>query len=536
MGYFGGSSTSSTSIPDATPEELEQMGTFNAISDALIQEIGYDRTSETIDEFENPARIESLQSNIARTEEQIADINARLQDTKGMSQGQVAQLRSQLSTLNNSLSSDRRALANEQDNVTQRVDVTLTRRPDPRVQSLRDQGREDEAVKMEQELEERELAQLDAEDELTTLFTDAARKYLSGDLSITPQQQAELDNSFSRIKDPVFRMLDEVEAGIGETEAGQLGEIERTKQGQFAALTSLSDRINQTGMDVDGALFELESRIKKTGVGLSAALDESVAASRALAKNGLLKQTADMRRNIAESAALQGRSDLDPRFVRELQDKTLESAERMELNLAVQEQNARLGIVERTGAGLETVQQLRANLREATGQRLEDVEEARVGIEGETGLRREGAVGSAGLRREELSAQRAGFLGELNQRRETQRMALGQGLPVQQMQAGAGALGFTSGLRQQGLANLQGAQSGPQVAAAGLRQERLAQPTTTTTQSPSTFSSFQDVLGTATDIAGGAFGAAGMLRRSGGSGGGGSSGGADPFSQFLGVV
>lgn len=534
MGLYGSSVTQKTEIPPPTPEELENMALESALIEQMMNSQGFDVDRKAVQTFENPAKVEALQETTAGLEDQLAQLQADLTSARQSNDTNAAtRIQQQMGSVQAELGRSKRELSNEMDKSTTSVDVDLIKRDDPRVTSLREQGKEAEAAALEQQLEANDLKKLDDMDEVNALFLDAAKKFFSGDLSVTEQQQADLEAGTQRIRGPVLSAISAVERQVGVTEGTVLEQISErgeqiseTYRGITDALSNVEGQIRQTGLNVDEALVEAEARVKQTGVDLNEALDQSIEASRSLAEQNLFSQTRDLRVKSSTLAANLGRSDLDPAFISQLQDDVSDATTAVELNMSAQAAQGRLAIAERTGAALENIQNLRVGRAAEEGAAFQGVAQQRAALEEQTGLRREALLGqradimqAAGLRREDLARSRANLEESLAMRQEAARTALAQGLPIQQVQMGGQFQAQQQALAQQPFVNLSNIQN--QVGSTLRRQlgERVAQPTTTRTTSPSIFSGILSGIG----VAGSAFGSAttgiGALRQSANIGG-----------------
>jgi len=198
-----------------------------------------------------------------------------------------------------------------------------------------------------------------------------------------------------------------------------------------------------------------------------------------------------------------GRASTDPGFIRELENRTQESLQDVELNLAVQSAQGRLGIAERTGSGLENISLLRTQLTGEKGLRLEDVARTRAQL-----------AEATGGKKEQLSQARTSLSESLLREQEQRRTALGQGLPIQQAQVGISTGQFTSGQNQLATQNLFQTGQFAQQSRGQLLQERMAQPTTTTTTGGlgTTLGGIFGGIGTAASGVGSIFGGIGALK------------------------
>jgi len=488
---MGSQTTQKTTIPDPSPEELKQIALGNAAMEAALQSFGYSFDTTETQAYDNPLKVESLEAQLSDYQSTLEGLDQQMKDV-GRNSTQFNDLQQQKNQLKSKIRQTTSKLADEQDKVSTKIDGVLIKREDPRVQDLIDKGQTGKANKLREEIKKKEFEALGVQEDINKLFLDNTRKFLSGDLSITAQQQEELNESTARVRDPINKLLDEVGQQIGQTD-----------EAVGSALDNVVNQINQTGLDVEEALVEAESRVQETGVSMSEALDQTIATSRDLAERNLFKQTRDLRSNLATMSTSLGRASTDPGFIRELENRTQESLQDVELNLAVQSAQGRLGIAERTGSGLENISLLRTQLTGEKGLRLEDVARTRAQL-----------AEATGGKKEQLSQARTSLSESLLREQEQRRTALGQGLPIQQAQVGISTGQFTSGQNQLATQNLFQTGQFAQQSRGQLLQERMAQPTTTTTTGGlgTTLGGIFGGIGTAASGVGSIFGGIGALK------------------------
>lgn len=148
-----------------------------------------------------------------------------------------------------------------------------------------------------------------------------------------------------------------------------------------------------------------------------------------------------------------------------------------------------MSIAERTGAGLEGTDNMRLGIAERTGQGMEGIAGQRVGY-----------AAQAAEMRGALETNLAGKEADI-------RSNLAYGLPPQQVGMGMDVANFQNAINQQRLQNIQAGYSMPMNTYGTMARERFAQPTTTTTQTPSIASGITGFIGAAM----GGVGAAGSL-------------------------
>ena len=380
---------------------------------------------------------------------------------------------------------------------------------------------------------------------IQVLAMDATEKFLRGDYSINEDQKKFIDDTLGPVKEAGLKAVeylkeeaglsggrlnaaaDQIRGQVLTTEQmlrGEVGkfveEIEATGKNLDTALGTFRDQVKATGMTMGDAVFELEQRTRQTGASMKQAFEETLNYSKSLTEMGIQDFSINTRNAIAQQATALGRSPTDPEFVKEMQAQVGREIQRTGLAFGEMAAGGRMGIEERTGAGLEAAGRLRlgisertgAGLEEAartglsiaerlsggreeaarmglsiaerTGMGLEDVQRLRMSIEERTsGLREEAArlrgrveVGAA----ESLANMRT----QLGMSQVPQ--AVGLGLSVNQYQ---------QAIEQQRLANSLTAAQAPLPYLQMSQQERMAQPTTVTKTSPGFGSIFGGLMG-----------------------------------------
>jgi len=332
--------------------------------------------------------------------------------------------------------------------------------------SERGQATEPGAVYQEYELGEYQDPFEKQNEEFFQLAIDNYRRVLSGDMDLSPETEKYINETVGRVREPMMKALDEMDSLV--------------KTGGSTYKKALGDwgqKIEQTGLSMMDALDEMGSTVKQTGGSISDALENSIAMNRQLGELGLKDVNKDLRKNMSERAAQLGRAPTDPAFVRELHDQMLEQRSKMETTLGAQEAQARTGLAERTGAGLEEVSRGRLGATERTGAGAEEV--ARAGAE---------YVPQQFAQRSAIAEQRGMAGVQAGELENIQRGYWGTEFPAQAARMASEPIQLREQVKFEMPARRIGIAAGqiqPQQQM-GL-QERMAQPTTTRTETPSAF-------------------------------------------------
>lgn len=502
--------TNKTELPEPTDEELKMLAFQEALIEANLREQGFDMETVETQVFENPARVSSLENSV----ESLISERERVQAELTRAQGEVNKnvLQERLAGVDSQLRKAREDLENEQAKVTTSYDIDISKAEDPRVQALLDKGKRSEANALREELSSQELSFLDQKDAITAGFLDAAEKVLTGDLSITSQQEAQIKAIQEKYRDPIMNMIGDIKEQIGitrdttlESLGDELDVINTTFSKVSDALDAVGQQIDQTGFEVEEALIQAEATAQKNGVNMTEALQQTIAASRALAEQNLFETTRDLRIANAELAVGLGRESTDEAFVRDLNENLLSAVKSTELNLAVQEATGVLGIQQNLANVLQDIANFRTDFASEQGKKREGLAGARASLEEETGLRREGVAGrvtdtkqSAGLRLEDVAKLRVGA------EEQTQKIGLGLreqvAMPFQALASGGQFQTQTANIGQLPIQNLFQSGSAATQALEGQRNLRKAQPTQTQTQTQSPLATIFDVAGVGVDV------------------------------------
>ena len=293
------------------------------------------------------------------------------------------------------------------------------------------------------------------------------QKLLNGDYGLNDNEKKFMDELLGPMK----------QAGL--SAISYIDSAQTKDEGIGKALENFGNEIKQTGMNMGDALLTLDNRIRQTGEDMSAALTNTIETTKQLYKMGIEDFTSQQIMNLNTQAAALGRSPTDPRFQMDLEKNVSRQIQENDLQLGQYEAQARMGIAERTGAGLEANDQARVALAERTGQGMEGIQQARVGY----------------------AEQAANMRGQLDttlaQNEGNIRSNLAYGLPPSMIGLGQNVGSYNNAIEQQRLANLaQGGYTMPMGLYGTQAAERMAQPTTTTHSSQSIASIVGGLIGT----------------------------------------
>lgn len=528
--------TQETKLPEATPEERQLQQMSLGMLDAYMTDAGYEMTPTTA--YKNPERVADLEAQRDRLQTQIDTAGAQAPTTTGMGAMVPA-----LSTV---------GLQGQLDEINRQINEEKAQTTTTYEAVLNDVGIQRQRM-MKQAL--------DYQEELAPMIMKKVRDFINGDYAITDAQKAEIETSMAAIRDPVFKLLDEVSAEAEKTET-KVGEklneytqaIRDTGLSVGAALDAISARVDDTSRGITAGIGEEEKRIGGTGASIKAAiqgvqgeidkggtaartaLEQSFAIHTVLAQRGMEDFYKTQRQAMADQAATLGRSPMDPQFQTELQNQMLRKMETVGLEMAEREALGRAGLEERIGAQKAEAARLGVAEAERTGGAMEAAARERTGEAERTGAAKEALAAEEaslaerlGLRledvarlraeqtqrtggiREQIAGQKATTEAGLQETGQNLRWQMGLGIPAQAVGLGMDVGQYQSAVRAQELATTGAAMQAGLPQQQMMLQERMAQPTTTQTTSGSPFGAFLGFLGAGAGAAGSVMGGVGSM-------------------------
>lgn len=480
MGFYSSTQKTETQIPEQSPEEkaLMQLAT-DGLMTAYLEEAGFEVTKETGPAFEMTdtytnfvAQKESLQSSLDQLTTQLNDptlsptMRANIQETYYNRNAQISQ---QIAAIDKKIDEARGEYEPTIEYVTRQKSTAA-------VEQAREQYGAD-SQQYKDALAAEEQFQIDREASFRNLETMALEKteaFLRGDFALNEGQKQFMDEMLGPMKDAALNAVNYIR-----------DEAERSNTSIGDQITEFEKRVQQTGLSLGDAILEIENRVQTTGKTMNEALDEEIALSQKLVEMGLQDFTLEQRKSVAQQASALGRSPTDPNFQMELQDSVNREIERTGLQFGTYRAQQRMGIAERTGAGMEAAGQLRLGAAERTGGMMEQAAQQRISLAERTGSLREEAArlaGATGMGIAEAEAQL--------------RQQMAMGMAPQQIGLGFDVSQFQSAMAQQRMANMASAMNAPLNLFQIQQRERMAQPTQTTTSTPSMGSIVGGIIGT----------------------------------------
>jgi len=377
------------------------------------------------------------------------------------------------------------------------TDYNLRKLDPPEVEAARTKygATSEQYLNLKQQYDTQAIADDKQQRQLTSLYMEKTRKFLAGDIAVTPEQQTQIAELYAPVLAAADALFTESTTAAERTAGETKAEVEAT-QGNLLDTVSktfatFNERVKETGMNMLQGLEATGAQIKQTGADMTTALAKTVGVYKELLDLGIKDFTGEVTKKVAMGAAAIGRDPGDPGYGAEIQELIAKQVKEGTLNLAAMEAQGQLAITERTGGGLEEIQRGKTAVAERTGGQLEQsalqegsqtaaIQErtgsAKEGIAARLGAAREGLVSSRGMARSAIAEQQAAL-----------RYQLGAGLAPTQVGLGQATNQYQEALAQQRLANTQAAMGVPGGFVDYYAANRRAQPTATQTTSQSTF-------------------------------------------------
>lgn len=488
-GFGGGSTTTEVKTGDlsALGREMESI-----YKDAILQNLqdfgGYDMTPSEKKEYQNPQQAGQFQAQLKTHNDRLTALNQRLNSLPTLPNGQLEpRARNEAEALKREIRTVENRRNQAQENLDRQPQTTFTswdlkKKEDPRVQRAIEQYGEgsNEVRQAREQIKADAVSKAEAMAGVERSYLENIQKLARGDLSYTPEQQAQVDQYIGPIKDLILKSTDQLLKTAGDN-----------NQVLNEELNKLSTEIDRSGYDIASALEAAAVQAEQSGATLTETLQKANQSSRDKAKFefDLLSRKADQK--AAQQAALLG---LPPGSMAERAEAARiksEALQNIELNLAERESQGLLGIQSDVEQAKKSIALSKVALAETQGGKRESVAGQRFGL----------AQDLAGTRFGLDQNKQNALLG-LEQQRQGALQQQGFGLLPQLVQAGQSGLSFNQGLTGQQLANQAGILA-PVQGLYGQEQNRTMAETTTTQRRQLGFlDALSDVVGMGAAAAG----------------------------------
>lgn len=483
-----GSTTSTTTIPPPTAQELALMDLSLQVLPVYLRQSGIDvQVQETT--LDDDPKYSAAKSKMSNAQLRIDQINQKY----GSNTNNPTYL-AEMQKAQNELNNAQREMSNISSKFTPtyKFDASIPDLPD--INAVRKQYGEDSPQFAAAKKDYDEFYGAGAGEKyaqqgyLDQQIFDQTLKLMSGDFAQTPEQRQFIKATYKPQYDALDAMYKDI-LSVAENSKENFDKVFNTE------FNNLMSQIDKTGLEFNQALDVVGSQIEKTGTSMKDALNNTIKTREELLKMDIDDYTGEITKNVAMNAAAIGRAPDDPEYMMEIQSSIADQVRRGQLQLADYQAQAEMGIAERTGSGLEGVAMERANAAMGLGQQRVGATEMalqnRVGAQSELDRVRMAAAEGRGQGRMALAGQEAN-LG----------LDLAVNLPSQFVGLGMGVGQYDQAMQQQNLANMGAGVAMPADLAGTYQRERMAQPTTTQTRSTGVGDVLGGLVGTAAGVVG----------------------------------
>lgn len=511
----GGSSSQTTTVETAplSARGMEYDSLMKGMILAQLDESGYEYVGNEVTEYMDPGKATRLQGEIASLQGQYDELKAKIDSQQATGKplglggvGAVAGLtvdQKQLQYLQNQINKKNEELSGMEQTTYTKYDIK--KKPDPRVQdAINKYGEGSPQVKaMEDQIFQEEVQKAEGMAGVEKEYLTNLKKYVSGDMSYTPEQEAMVDKYVGPIKDIIIKNVDDLMEKYGDNEF-QL----KTEFGH------IRDEIDKTGFDVMSALLAADIQTDKHKIDLLTVLQDvnkSTAAKFKFEQDLLFKQIDEQ---AAQQEAFLGLPPGSQAFALQRAKAKQDVLTQMQLSLAEQEMKGKMGIEQQAQGEKRQITLSRIALEASQGEKYEKLAEGIMGVTAEYGAKEEALLNAKG-----------NALLELEQKKQDELKNLAYGNIPNILQIASGAKSF----EQQFAGNQQAQNIAGMIPTAqqlGVEQQRQFAETTTTTETkknPGFMDIFSDIVGTAAAGAAAVYGGVNLGGKgsSGGGGGGG---------------
>jgi len=365
MGFFDSTTTiteSAKSAPlSARGEEYSEI--HDVLLAARLEEFGWDVDLDTKEVFTDKKEaakkkgdLAVAESNRDRSQQAYDDFLANTPRTGGFISSDERRVKTTLDNDNIKVDEARRNLESLEKETIQ--DFTLTKREDPRVEQAIDKFGADspEVAAVREDMKAQEVFKAESMAGIEKEYLTNLRKYMSGDMSYTPEQEAQVNKFIDPVKNVLIKTTDDL--------------LDRFSDNQAQLRDSLNDigkAIDKTGFAIEDALQAAEIQVAKSGDRLISVLERvnDSAEARAKFEFDLLAEKIDVR--AAQQAAMLG---LPPGSqAEELQKAKLKSdaLTKIQLDLSDKEMRGTLAIRSAEEAGKQKISLARIDLAKDIG-------------------------------------------------------------------------------------------------------------------------------------------------------------------------
>ncbi len=484
---MGGSSSSTTTTEtgalSATGKQYDSM--LQGMIFAQLDSSGYEYAGNEVTEYEDPDEAKKVQANLNVAQTQVDSIQADINANPWKGSGNDPR--------NQSLWKAKQDVVHEQSELANQKQTTYTKydikkKPDPRVQDAINKYGADapEVAAIKESIFQEGVTKANTMAGVEADYLKNLKKFVSGDYSYTPEQEAQIDKFITPIKDTIIKTVDTLQEKYGENEA-------KLKEGWNNVMTE----VNKTGFEIMDALDAAVIQIDKGKgdlLGVLKKVNESTEAKFKFQQDLLFEK---IDKQAAQQAAFLG---LPPGSMAENMQKAKAKQDvftQLQLELHEQELKGQMGIEEQAVTDKKQISLSKVALAASQGGKKEEIAKGILGITGEYAGKEETLLGAKG---------NALLALEQEKQKKMQDVAMGNIPSI--LQAATGAKGFEQAFKI-GEQNYNIGGMAPTAGQLGVEQQRtFAETTAETTQSksPGFLDVFSGIVGTGAAGAGAVFG------------------------------
>lgn len=432
---------------------------------------------------EDQSKADTYQGQIDKYQQQNDKLNSDRQkvlaDKRGVETYKLDYIDKQISANQNKMNTAQNELDKLQ-KVTY-TEYSFEKKTDPRVQQAIDKyGADSQQVKDIQEgIKQNQIDTLNMQENVSTNFMKALDKYSRGDLSYTPEQEAQVEKLLGPMRQVIQNNARDLLAINDESDASLTDHLNKIKAA-----------IDQTGMDTLSAFQAADLQVRTNGQNMLDVLQNAITSQENKAKFAFDLASEKIDLQTRQQAALLGLPPGSQAEKVQAAKAKYDALTNIRLSLAEQQTANELNITKDTNDNLNKIAFGKIDFAASQGGKYESVAQAGLNL-AQDYYNKKAAITS--------DKNNAIFSLEGQKSNQIYNLAYG-GIPGV-LQASASGLNFQNGQNaaEAGLNMSLLNPAATQLATA--RQFQLANNTSTTKSTPSAFSSFTDFLGTAQGVA-----------------------------------
>jgi len=384
MGCCQSTSEQSTKTAPLSKEGREWNSLYTNMTLASLSDIGgYDVTPTEKTEYKNPEKAAKYEANIAAWETELAGLSEA--DLKPQADAGMRGGASKKQKLETKIAQEKAKL--EKSGKVTFTDYQIKKKEDPRVQQAIDQfGPDSDQVKnLRGQIQQTQIDKATSMETIERDFLKNTKKFVSGDMTYTPEQEKQVDAYFGPVRDIITKTTDDLLRTAGDNYQTLRGDLD-----------NLATAIDSTGFKVSDALRAAEIQIDKTGDTLLGVLTKVNQNSEARARFQFDLLSEEIDTKTAQQNALLGLppgSQSEKLASLKMKQDALKS---IELDLTQNQLQGELGITEKIGDEKKTISMARVALESSHGEKKEGLAQSLFNLDLSFGDKKESILGQRG--------------------------------------------------------------------------------------------------------------------------------------------